>query len=394
MKKVYPAFLVLLLVAAVGAWAAEKIPDEVTSLLHKRCAVCHKGKFPPQGLSWEAGKIASAIDAPSREVAEMKIIDTAAPESSYVLKKVRGESGIKGSRMPPSQALAADEIKVLETWILSLKKFPVPASASGSPGDEAPAPGSQAASGRPASKRPFDVPAFWGTRLINLPTTTTPARRDVLIQISHRFDGRVEEGFDDFFGLDSYANVLLSVGYGITDNLTVSVGRARLFREFEFAADWLVAEQGVTAGLPFSATVHGGVSLATEPDPDEAKFYAAVSLARQFTRRFSILVVPSLVTNADHFDLDPDNTFALGFGARYMILADFSIIAEWVPVLAGYKDIEAGWGLGIEKKIGGHVFQVFVGNALGQTPAQYLPGGNYRIGDFDFRIGFNIFRTF
>jgi hypothetical protein len=78
-----------------------------------------------------------------------------------------------------------------------------------------------------------------------------------------------------------------------------------------------------------------------------------------------------------------------------MILNDFSIIAEWVPALSGYKEIEgSGWGLGIEMKVGGHVFQVFVNNALGLTPAQYLPGGDLRLGDLDFRIGFNIFRTF
>jgi hypothetical protein len=50
--------------------------------------------------------------------------------------------------------------------------------------------------------------------------------------------------------------------------------------------------------------------------------------------------------------------------------------------------------LGFEKKIGGHVFQVFINNALGVTAAQVLPGGDYRLGDFDFRIGFNIFRKF
>ncbi|HMA55024.1 MAG TPA: DUF5777 family beta-barrel protein [Acidobacteriota bacterium] len=395
MKRV-PAFsLVLLFVASGAASAADKIPGDVVSLFQKRCTQCHKGKFPPQGLSWEPAKIAAAIDASSQEKPDLKIIDTASPESSYLLKKVRGESGIKGTRMPPPQALSADEIKILETWIQGLKGFPVPSSAAGSPADGTAASDPQTeAAGKPASKGPFATPAFWGTRLINLPTTTTPDKGDVLIQISHRFDSPIRGGFDDFFGLDGYANVFLAVGYGITNNLTVSVGRARLFREFELAADWLVAEQGVTAGLPFSATLHGGVSLATEPNPDETKFYAAVSLARQFTRRFSILVVPSIVTNANHFALNPESTFSLGLGGRYMILENFSIIAEWVPVLSGYKDIESGWGLGIEKKIGGHVFQVFLNNSLGETPAQYLPGGNLRLRDPDFRIGFNIFRTF
>jgi len=65
-----------------------------------------------------------------------------------------------------------------------------------------------------------------------------------------------------------------------------------------------------------------------------------------------------------------------------------------VPRLAGYKDSYSGWGLGIEKKIGGHVFQFFVTDSIGLTASQYLPGGDLKLGDGDFRIGFNIFRTF
>ncbi len=128
MKRMLSVSLVVLLAAAAGAWAQEKIPGNVVSLFQKSCVACHQGKSPLGGLSWEQAKIAAAIDAPSQEMPDLKIIDTASPESSYVLKKVRGESGIKGTRMPPAQALGADEIKVLETWIQGLKKLPVPAS--------------------------------------------------------------------------------------------------------------------------------------------------------------------------------------------------------------------------------------------------------------------------
>jgi hypothetical protein len=135
MKRTVFVILSLMGVAAVGALAKDNIPGDVVSLLQKRCAVCHKGKTPPRGLSWESAQIAAAIDRPSREVPELKIIDGTSPEASYVLKKVRGDAGIKGNRMPPGKALGADEIKILETWILGLKRISVPASAAGSPGD-------------------------------------------------------------------------------------------------------------------------------------------------------------------------------------------------------------------------------------------------------------------
>jgi len=394
MKRVVSVVLTVLVAAAMGTWAQAKVPDEVASLLQKRCVSCHKGKTPPRGLSWERDRIAEAIDRASVERPDLMIIDTAAPEASYLLKKVRRESGIEGKPMPPLKALDAVELELLQTWVLSLKKDSLPLSAAVSPGLGANGNRAQAPEADPpAAEPPFDTPAFWGTHLINLPTTTTPAKGDVLFRVHHRFSDPVDSGFDNLLGLDSFANILLGLGYGITDNLTVSIGRVRVYKEFELSADWLIAEQGRTAGLPFSAALHGGVSLVTE-DEDAVKFFAAVSLSRQLTRRLSVLVVPSFVTNANHFALDPQSTFSLGLGARYMIWEEFSIIAEWVPVLAGYNEIESGWGLGIEKKIGGHVFQVFVNNALGLTPAQSLPGGDLQIGDFDFRIGFNIFRTF
>jgi hypothetical protein len=126
MKRTLTVGLGLVALVAATAWAQEKVAGDAVAVFAKHCLDCHKGKFPPQGLSWEAKKIEAAIDRPSREMPALKIIDTAAPESSYVLKKVRGEAGIKGARMPPSRALDPAAIKVLEDWIQGLKKGPGP----------------------------------------------------------------------------------------------------------------------------------------------------------------------------------------------------------------------------------------------------------------------------
>ena len=391
MKRNSVIAIVFFLVTALGIWAAADVPDGVRTLVKKRCVKCHKGKFPPKGLNLEPANVAAILDRPSSEVPSLKIVDTKAPETSYLLKKIRGESGIVGKPMPLGKTLAAEERQILETWIMGLGQIPGPDEVPSSPGGEEMI--EPAAQEKPAAKRAYDKPAFWGTRLLNLPTTTTPDKGDFLVRISHRFSEPVDAGFDDLFGLDSYANILFSLGYGITDNLAVTVGRSRLYKEFEFGADWLITEQGLTARLPFSAALHGGLSLATEGD-DNVKLSAALSLSHQLTRRLSVLLVPAFATNTNHWALDSEATFSLGVGARWMVLEDFSLIAEWVPAIAGYKDIESGWGVGIEKKIGGHVFQFFVTNAFGLTASQFVPGGDLRLGDFDFRIGFNIFRTF
>lgn len=110
-------------ILAVGqAPTAERaIPAEVRSVFAQRCAGCHKGARPPMGLSLEADRLASMIDAPSRQVPTLKIVDTEAPESSYLLKKVRRESGIVRRPMPPGRALSSEELKTLESWVNGLK---------------------------------------------------------------------------------------------------------------------------------------------------------------------------------------------------------------------------------------------------------------------------------
>ena len=102
--------------------ATEDPPERVKAILIKSCVICHKGPYPPMGLSWEPDRIAAVVNAPSREIPSLKIIDTGDPEKSYLLKKVRGDAGTIGKPMPPENPLTSEEIEALAAWIVSLKK--------------------------------------------------------------------------------------------------------------------------------------------------------------------------------------------------------------------------------------------------------------------------------
>jgi mono/diheme cytochrome c family protein len=121
MKRFFAFFTAIAAVMALSAWAAGEIPESVKTLIHQRCAGCHKGAFAPKGLKLDPAHIAAILDAPSKEVPSLKIIDTKAPGSSYLLKKIRRESDIAGKGMPPPKALTAEELQVIETWIAGLK---------------------------------------------------------------------------------------------------------------------------------------------------------------------------------------------------------------------------------------------------------------------------------
>jgi mono/diheme cytochrome c family protein len=135
MRKAHQAAIVSIgfLFLAFGAYAARSltagqtapsVPDEIKSLFEKHCAGCHKGLFAPKNLKLGPDSLpGSILNVVSREKPDLKLADQAAPEKSYVLKKIRGDEGISGKRMPPPNKtpLSAEEITLIENWLMGLK---------------------------------------------------------------------------------------------------------------------------------------------------------------------------------------------------------------------------------------------------------------------------------
>ena len=101
-----------------------KLQEKVASIFKKNCSVagCHQGQYPKKKLNLEPDKFFNAIvDVPSLEVDSLKLVDTKNPESSYLLNKVKGETGIVGNRMPDdAPPLKEEEIEIIENWLFSL----------------------------------------------------------------------------------------------------------------------------------------------------------------------------------------------------------------------------------------------------------------------------------
>src|SRR4030042_5448209 len=76
-----------------------QVPANIKSIIKQNCSVsgCHSGKYPAAGHNFEPDEFAAAVvNAPSREIPDLKIVDVAAPEKSYLLAKIKGEPGIVG----------------------------------------------------------------------------------------------------------------------------------------------------------------------------------------------------------------------------------------------------------------------------------------------------------
>ena len=86
-----------------------------------RCALsgCHSGGIPTGGMSLTADRIATEIInvASSGKSGEIRVVPGESA-NSYILKKLRGESGISGSQMPlVGSPLTSAQLDLIAQWI-------------------------------------------------------------------------------------------------------------------------------------------------------------------------------------------------------------------------------------------------------------------------------------
>src|SRR5690606_39275796 len=100
------------------------LQEQIEVLFAQRCAIpaCHSGPTPMQGLTLEPGQFLHATaGVTSTERPDLQIVHPGQPESSYLVKKVRGDEDIVGLQMPfTGDKLDDAEIDLISRWIEGL----------------------------------------------------------------------------------------------------------------------------------------------------------------------------------------------------------------------------------------------------------------------------------
>lgn len=368
-----------------------ELQERVTSIFSQSCAQvgCHAGSSPQMGMNLEAETfIGHTVNEASRERPDLMLVNPGAPDSSYLLKKVRGDEDIVGSPMPfTGERLSEQDIGAIESWIEALAGTDVEAAKQ------------QAA---PKTMLPFE-----GWKVVNLPTARAVDKGLWLFLISHRFAPPVRTGYETFYGLDGSAVMFLNLGYAVTDDLLFVLGRSNASDNVELEARYQFFQQTVGPRRPVSLAAQAAVNWITEKspgfdrfDPDAFKYSGQVVISRDFGGKVGLLAAPGILVNQVEGESGDDVLLTLGLGARWRFHRNLSLLAEWVPILTGYERTSTlgfqnrfdSWGGGLEIAVGGHVFQIVITNSLGLTTDQYMRGGDLDIAEPDVRLGFNIFR--
>jgi len=226
--------------------------------------------------------------------------------------------------------------------------------------------------------------------LVNLPTTLRLPKHRFAFRITHRFarglsDGDFGDLLGDFFGLDGGAETGLGLRFGLFSGTQLEVYRTSN-KTIQFQLDHSLLTQGAKpVGLSLRLGIEGRDNFSEEFSPN-----AALVVSRKLGGRLAVYAVPTWVGNA-RFGENDESSLILGLGTRVRLGAGVSVSGEWHPRIAGVTDRRDIFAFGLEKRVGGHAFQINLSNDLVSTPGQIARGQQE---PDDLFLGFNITRKF
>lgn len=243
--------------------------------------------------------------------------------------------------------------------------------------------------------------------VVVLPTVTNLPAGNWNFTVQHSF-GLVSSGVEELFGLDGTANVRFGLDVGVSDALSVGVGRSRFDKVYDGRIKWNLLRQSRDGRMPVEVAVAAGAGITTLKNGfslgDRMNYHAALMVARKWNDALSVQIAPVLSHfNVVYKDLDrfgevveQRNTHvALGMNGRYALNPRVSVAVEYLPVVGTRSDLTAdNLSVAVNLDTGGHVFQLFFTSSDWLTLQHAIARNTTRFQDGDFRWGFIVNRVF
>jgi hypothetical protein len=231
--------------------------------------------------------------------------------------------------------------------------------------------------------------------LVALPTSLRLPTFKSAFRVTHRFrrslnDGDFGDLASDLFGIDSGAQIGLEYRFGIIPNGQIGINRTsdktiELFAQYDF----LRQGKGLPVEISGLAAIEG-----TNNFKDSYSPALGAIISRTIGDVAALYVEPIWVNNSNGLPkelVDHNDTFMVGIGARIRVRPTVYVVGEFVPRASGNKPGVNHGSFAIEKRAGGHVFQLNFSDSFGTTLAQIARGGPE---EKDWFMGFNISRKF
>lgn len=251
---------------------------------------------------------------------------------------------------------------------------------------------------------------FKATHIVLSQSTETQKKRDLDFRIRHHF-GDIGGEFGNshtLWGLDVASDLFIGFDYGVTDKLTIGIGRSKHDELFNLLIKQKLLQQK-TDGMPLNLTLFAQMGVvAREPFAasefanysDRLTYFIQPILSRKFSSSFSFQVMPALLMRSKTLGIaDPENLLSLGFAGRLKLNKRLSFVAEYTLVNElSRNDLVAELynplGIGLEIETGGHIFSLNFMNSEYINENSFIPGTKKSWKDGGVRFGFTISRNF
>ncbi|GIV29272.1 MAG: hypothetical protein KatS3mg028_0338 [Bacteroidia bacterium] len=270
--------------------------------------------------------------------------------------------------------------------------------------------------------------AWKAYRLGNAQTTETVKKNHLEYRILHRF-GNIADNTKTFnqiahtaFGIDNPTDIRMSLEYGLTNDITLGIGRSRINELVDISGKWRFVKQTTDFKTPVSIALFESIGYTTMTTDRLYSEVAVKNFSTRETHRLNYvtqLIIGSKINNRISVEILPtwfhrnfivqkfnpntgrengNDNFILGAAARVKLSNRVTIFADYFynfhPFFNNNPDYGMPLSIGFEIETGGHVFTLYFAN----NPA--IVENNFFIGSVDkwsksqIKFSFCISRTF
>lgn len=242
----------------------------------------------------------------------------------------------------------------------------------------------------------------------NAQTVETVKAKHLDFRISHRFGNiynstdanPINQTFQTFFGFDAVNDIRFSFDYGLTDNITLGIGRSRMNKQIDGSIKYKILKQTSDFKIPVTVTFFGDLGYNHAPtsviyaginkdfktkEAHRVNYISQLIIASKINNHVSLEILPTYVyrnfimqrinTNNGNAE-DVNGYFSVGIGGRIKMTKRMSLIGDYFYNCSKFYQnndkVKMPLSLGFEVETGGHVFSLFFTNAGGLIENNFL----------------------
>jgi hypothetical protein len=269
---------------------------------------------------------------------------------------------------------------------------------------------------------------FPTSKIVNSQTTETIRKNFLSVNLSQRFDNTYNSNITNplnnaahnFFGLGNISDIRFSMDYGLTNYLTLGIGRSKFKEMFDGTIKWRMLTQ-TTANRPVSITFYGNIGYSTM---STEKLYAGVVpikknelhrfqycsqllIARKVNEKISLQIMPTYVyrnfikldMNTKNYREDKNGLFSMGVAARLKLTKKIVFVLDYFYNFSSFQNKNPlgyynAFGVGFELLIRKRMFNFNFTNSDAVLESSFMPYTRSTWARGQVKLGFNISKWF